>query len=85
MQPGIKASVRYSPTNNFTQEASAIVTNTLIIFDFQITNTEHGPFRCLVSRSVYEDDDSCLEAVVCVSISSIMFLVRYSIWYCIIL
>ena len=34
MQPGIKASVRYSPTNNFTQEASAIVTNTLIIFDF---------------------------------------------------
>ena len=25
MQPGIKASVRYSPTNNFTQEASAIV------------------------------------------------------------
>ena len=63
MQPGVKAFAQYSPSKNFTQELTSIVF-IIKVSNSQMTATEHGPFRCLVSRSVYEDDDSCLEAVV---------------------
>ena len=30
-----------------------------------MTYSANGPFNCFISRSVYEDEDSCIEAVVC--------------------
>ena len=53
IQPGLKAFLKYSPTENFTQELSAI-----------ILRQENSSFwSCVVGRSVYRDKDSCTELV----------------------
>ena len=59
IQPGVKASMIWSPTKWFTQEMSAIV----------LKQENNAFWNTLVSRSVYADPHTCCELVVPLSLS----------------
>ncbi|KAM7456410.1 hypothetical protein BLSTO_02834 [Blastocystis sp. subtype 1] len=53
IQPGMKAFLKYSPTENFSQELSAII----------LKQEDNALWSCIVGRSMYKDKDSCTELV----------------------
>lgn len=53
LQPGVKAVMKWTPNDHFTQEISAIM----------LRQQNNEMFNVVVSRSVYEDADSCSELV----------------------
>ncbi|KAK8799303.1 hypothetical protein WA171_006049 [Blastocystis sp. BT1] len=55
LQPGVKATVKWTPNDNFCQEASAIVSI--------LRQQDNSLFKAIVGRSVYQDADSCTELV----------------------
>ena len=70
IQPGMKAFLKYSPTENFSQELSAIVLLGAGRHAQILKQEDNALWSCIVGRSMYKDKDSCTELVVWTSLPS---------------